>query len=142
MAARDGGKEAAKRVKRRRGLRHGVRVERELAHKLEKLGFFVVRAAGSGHMSSPDILAFKLGKQLAFEVKSYSGEELRFSREQLERLEAWEKHTGIAAYVAWKLPREGFLFLPPKYLKKTAKTVVIKRDEAKLLSFSEDEVLS
>ena len=130
------------RSKRRRGLKHGVRVERELAHALEEKGFFVVRSAGSGHMSSPDILAFKLGKQLAFEVKSYNGEELRFSKEQLERLEAWEKHTGIEIYVAWKMPREGFFFLPTSYLRKAGQTVVIKKDEAKTLAYTEEEVVS
>ncbi len=120
----------------------GIRVERELAHLLEKHGFFIVRSAGSGHMNSPDVLAFKLGKYLAFEVKSYSSDELRFSREQLDNLEKWRKGTGIDIFVAWKIPREGFFFLPLLYLRKTAKTVVIKKEDAKKLAFSLEDIIN
>ena len=120
--------------------RRGSRVERELLHLLEERGFFVVRAAGSGHLGAPDILAFKMGKYLGFEVKSSKLEELRFSREQLERMEEWERGTGIAMYVAWKVPRKGFKFLPLSYLKKANKTVSIKKEEAEMLSYDFEEL--
>ncbi|RME80115.1 MAG: hypothetical protein D6769_00400 [Methanobacteriota archaeon] len=120
--------------------KRGSRVERELLHFLEKKGYFVVRAAGSGHLGAPDILAFKLGRYLGFEVKSSTLEELRFSREQLERMEEWQKGTGIAMYVAWKIPRKGFKFLPLSYLRKSNKTVVIKKDDAEMLSYGLEDL--
>ena len=120
--------------------KRGSRVERELLHLLEEKGYFVVRSAGSGHLGAPDILAFKLGSYLGFEVKSSKLEELRFSREQLERMEEWERGTGIAMYIAWKIPRKGFKFLPLSYLKKASKTVSIKREDAERLAYGFEEL--
>ncbi|MEM4296533.1 MAG: Holliday junction resolvase Hjc [Candidatus Anstonellales archaeon] len=123
-------------------MRKGINAERELFHLLENKGFFVIRAAGSGHLKSPDLLAFKLGTYIGFEVKAHNKKELRFSREQLDNMEKWEKNTGIALYIAWKVPKKGFLFLPTKYINKNdgAKTVSIKLDEAYKLAYKEWEL--
>lgn len=50
----------------------GCNYERKLVHLLHELGFFSVRAAGSGciRYASPDIVASNGTRLLAFEVKS------------------------------------------------------------------------
>jgi Holliday junction resolvase len=121
-------------------MKKGIEAERELFHLLKSKGFFVIRAAGSGHLKAPDIMAFKKGSYLGFEVKAHDKSELRFSKEQLENMKTWQENTGITMYVAWKIKRKGFLFIPLSYLKANEKTVCIKIEDAEKLAYKDWEL--
>lgn len=90
----------------------GYRGERELVHKLSRLGYMVVRTPRSGRIGlpSPDIIAAKDGKLIVIECKSRK-DAFTVEREQLEELLAWQEKAGARAYVAWKIARKPWTFL-------------------------------
>ncbi|MEM4598463.1 MAG: Holliday junction resolvase Hjc [Candidatus Diapherotrites archaeon] len=94
----------------------GANAERELLGMFYNAGFAVVRVAGSGasKFPEPDCLVFRKEKKFAFECKARSGKYLNIAKEQLESLTAWADKAGLCAYVAWKIPRRGWLFIKPE----------------------------
>lgn len=98
----------------------GARFERELARHLVEKGFMVVRAAGSGvYQTAPDLLAFRKHEHYAFECKAWDSSRLSLRKEQRSLLDEWEDKTGISVYVAWKIPRRGWMFIKPCELNKS-----------------------
>jgi len=90
----------------------GARFERELADMLVERGYMVVRAAGSGvYTTAPDLLAFRKMEAYVFECKAWNSEHLALRKEQFALLKEWEEKTSISAYVAWRVPRAGWLFI-------------------------------
>ncbi len=112
--------------------RKGANAERELLQLLHKEGFAVVRVAGSGAtaLPCPDCLALTKRKKFAFECKAWKGKYLSIAREQMQSLLLWSKQAGIPVYIAWKVPREGWLFIKPKDFKKSEKAYSIKLKDA------------
>lgn len=111
----------------------GANAERELLRIFYKEGFAVVRVAGSGasSMPCPDCIALSKRMKFAFECKSWKGNHLTIPKEQMESLLFWSEKAGLNVYIAWKVPREGWLFISPKEFKKTEKAYTISLKEAK-----------
>ena len=122
-----------------KGYTKGARSERELANLLVDKGFLVVRAAGSGvYQTAPDLLAFRTHEYYAFECKAWNSERLSLRKEQHSLLKEWEQRTGLSVFVAWKVPRRGWLFIRPSELNEKA---AITLERASLINRTIDQLV-
>ena len=121
----------------------GANAERELVHTLFDRGFSVIRTAGSGKTSlpAPDIIALKPGRQLAFECKAWNANSLSIHIASMEEFLGWCERAGTIPIVAWKVPRQGWLFLRPDHLHRTAKFCLISKKEAFEKAFTLEEII-
>jgi len=120
----------------------GARAERELIHFFSENGFEVMRAAGSGVNSlSPDLLAFKRGKQYAIECKSWDSGSLSFPKEKFAAMKKWEETTGITYLIGWRVSRDGWYFFPVHLLEEQEKTYTMTLAKAKLAGRRLDELI-
>lgn len=111
----------------------GARAERELIAFFSEHGFAVIRAAGSGVNSlSPDLLAFKAGRQYAIECKAWESGSLSFEKEKVASMKHWEEITGITYYIGWRVSREGWFLFPVHLLEEQPRTFTITLAKAKL----------
>ncbi len=111
-----------------------ARAERELINFFSENNFSVIRAAGSGVSSlSPDLLAFRRGKQYAFESKAWEKEYLHIKKDQFIGLKEWEENTGITSYVAWRRSREPWYFIPLSVFKENKGSFAISWKDAQLI---------
>ena len=95
----------------------GAQAERELSKKLRELGFSVIRAAGSGgSISTPDLVAIKKGRVLAFECKAWKTTP-RLKIEKYRQFSEWCEKAGAMGFLAWK--NKGWKFLGIKDIPKT-----------------------
>ncbi len=110
----------------------GSSAERELIGILYSKGYSVVRAAGSGKSSlpSPDLVALSQNKKFAFECKAWDSDYLSISIGQMEEQLGWCERAGIDFVVAWKMPRQGFVFLTLNDFAKTEKNYVVSKESA------------
>ena len=104
----------------------GYRAERDLVIRLWRLGFAVLRAPASGakikRADYPDIVAIKHGKVAVFEVKSRRElSTIYIEEEQLRKLKTFTERAGGKAYIAVKIPRIEWKFIPIEKLEKTPK---------------------
>ncbi|MCX8184344.1 MAG: Holliday junction resolvase Hjc [Sulfolobales archaeon] len=124
----------------------GYRAERELVTQLWKKGFAVVRAPASGskikRAAYPDVVAIKKGRVAVFEVKSRSKEEsIYIDREQIVKLVEFAERAGGRAYVAVKLPRQKWVFVPVEKLESTSSGYRVGRETlTESLNFDQLEV--
>ena len=94
----------------------GAQAERELGKKLKELGFAIIRAAGSGgSVSTPDLVAIKKGRVLAFECKAWKTIP-RLKKQEYENLKEWCQMAGAMGFMAWK--NRGWKFLGVKDIPK------------------------
>lgn len=120
----------------------GSRAERELIHFFIEHGFEVIRAAGSGVNSlSPDLLAFKHGRQYAIECKAWDSGSLSFEKSKVAQMKKWEEVTGITYYVGWRVSREGWFLFPVHLLEEQGKTFTITLAKAKLAGRKPEELV-
>jgi Holliday junction resolvase len=120
----------------------GSRAERELIHFFTAHGFQVIRAAGSGVNSlSPDILAFRQGRQYAIECKAWDSGSLSFEKEKVAQMKKWEEGTGITYYIGWRVNREGWFLFPIHLLEEQGKTFTITLSKAKLAGRKPEELV-
>lgn len=108
----------------------GARTERELISMFSGRGFSVIRAAGSGVNSlSPDLLAFRKGKQYAFECKAWGSGSLGIEKTKFQGLVDWENNSGITTMIAWRINRVGWRFMHLAELEEHEKnhTVTLKK---------------
>ncbi|MCX6769671.1 MAG: hypothetical protein NT051_03250, partial [Candidatus Micrarchaeota archaeon] len=120
----------------------GARAERELIHFFSEHGFEVIRAAGSGVNSlSPDLLAFKQGKQYAIECKAWDSGSLSFEKEKVAGMKRWEEVTGINYMIGWRVSREGWFIFPVHLLEEQPRTFTITLARAKLAGRKPEELL-
>ncbi|MBI2598206.1 MAG: Holliday junction resolvase [Candidatus Diapherotrites archaeon] len=121
----------------------GANAERELLKTLWALGFSVVRTAGSGKTSlpSPDIVALNRSKKLAFECKAWNANYLNIPVGQMEEQLEWCERAGAEMIVAWKVLRQGFLFLRPADFVKTGKSYAITLKKARSCAINLNVVL-
>lgn len=112
--------------------RKGSDAERELIGILFEKGFSVVRAAGSGKSSlpSPDIVAMSRDRRFAFECKAWDSQYLSIPVLQMEEQLGWAKNAAAELVIAWKMPRQGFIFLFPNDFVKASKNYAITRETA------------
>ncbi len=120
----------------------GARAERELIAYFSEHGFEVIRAAGSGVNSlSPDLLAFRRGKQYAIECKSWDRGSLSFEKEKVAHMKKWEDVTGITYFVGWRGSRDGWYIFPVHSLEEQGKTFTITLSKAKLAGRKPEELV-
>ncbi|AJF60642.1 MAG: holliday junction resolvase, archaea type [archaeon GW2011_AR10] len=110
----------------------GANAERELISILWQNNFSVVRTAGSGTspLPAPDLVALSKEKKLAFECKAWNAGYLNIPLKQMEEQLFWCERAGAELIVAWKIPRQGFLFLRPEAFTKVGKSYAISRKKA------------
>jgi len=111
----------------------GANAERELIHSLHAQGFAVLRVAGSGvsPLPSPDVVALKHGKILAFECKAWKGKYLAIPVETFNDEVNWAETAGADFFVAWKVPHKGWLFVSAKHFHNAGKNFMISLDDAR-----------
>jgi Holliday junction resolvase len=116
----------------------GANAERELIHTLSDKGFAVLRVAGSGvsPLPSPDVVALKNGRILAIECKAWKGAHLAIPIVTMNDEVNWAKTAGAEFFVAWKIPREGWLFFKFEHFHNAGKNFMISLEEAKKASIS------
>jgi Holliday junction resolvase len=120
----------------------GAKAERELIQYFSGHGFEVIRAAGSGVNSlSPDLLAFKAGKQYAIECKAWDKTSLSFHKERYAGMKRWEEATGITYLIGWRVSRDGWYFFPVHLLEEQKKNYTITLAKAKLIGKKLDELI-
>ena len=95
-----------------RNRRIGFAHERELAVKLWRKGFAVIRAPASGSKTKrivyPDIVAIKNGYVLAIEVKTTHGEKpIYVPAHQVEKIKEFIKRSGGEGFIAVKIIGSG-----------------------------------
>jgi Holliday junction resolvase len=93
---------------RRKGFEH----ERDLARRLFREGFAVIRAPASGSRTKrviyPDVLAIFRGKILIFEVKAFSQRRVVYiDQRRYERLKTFAERSGGKLFLAIKIIGEG-----------------------------------
>ena len=121
----------------------GARSERELMAFLHDRNYSVVRSAGSGvnPMSPPDIIAIKEGKGMAFECKAWDKDSLSIEPDKIGALEAWERNTGMTAYVAWRMNGTGWFFIRLQEMKRTPKNFTVTRSIATAINRRLDAII-
>ncbi len=109
----------------------GARSERELLAFLHERKFSVMRSAGSGVNSiSPDIIAFRAGRGLAFECKAWNGTSIAIPIEKVASLKEWESNTGMDTFIAWRLNGEGWFFIKIGELSKAQTNYTVTKRRA------------
>lgn len=89
--------------------RRGSKYERELIKILRYHEFLCLRVAKSGNYLVPfDVVAFKRGNILAFEVKAWA-KEPKIEKKKEIIINEWEKKTSIKLFIAWR-KNNNFLF--------------------------------
>ena len=122
--------------------RKGARAERELISFFSENGFAVIRAAGSGVNSlSPDLLAFKQGRQYAIECKAWEAGSLSFEKEKVAVMKKWEEITGITYFIGWRVSRDGWFLFPVHLLEEKGKSYTITLTKAKLVGRKPEELI-
>jgi len=93
--------------------RKGYTGERELVHKLYEKGYMVLRSPRSGRISlpSPDLIAIKKGKIYVIECKSRKNG-FKIYDNQIKQLKEWVEKANTKAFIAWKITRKGWRFIP------------------------------
>lgn len=87
-----------------------------------------MRSAGSGiNTLSPDIIAMKDSKRLAFECKAWDSQGLSIENERFQGLLNWEKNTGMETYVAWRMSGNGWFFIKLGEMKVNDKTRTVSK---------------
>ncbi len=109
----------------------GARCERELLKELHERGYSVMRAAGSGVNSlSPDLIAVKNGKGLAFECKAWDGTSLSIEKDRFQGLVDWQINTGMNTFVAWRMNGNGWFFIKLEEMKESPKNKTMTKSVA------------
>ncbi|VVC02165.1 Holliday junction resolvase Hjc [uncultured archaeon] len=120
----------------------GARAERELIAFFSGQGFEVIRAAGSGVNSmSPDLLAFRKGRQYAIECKAWDAGSLSFGKEKVAMMGRWEEVTGITYLIGWRVSRDGWYLFPIHLLEEQGKTFTITLSKAKVAGRKPEELV-
>ena len=121
----------------------GANAERELIRILYEYGFAPIRAAGSGKSSlpSPDLIAIKDGRIIAFECKAWGGPYVNISHGQMDELSKWCSMAGAELIVAWKIPHKGWFLVEKNDMHKSGKAYIISEEVAMKRGFA-PEVLA
>lgn len=88
------------------GYKKGAKAERELIEFLTSLGFTCIRSAGSGKLSTPDVIASNGNRIIAFECKAPGKNFIYISKKQIESLKEFGRKFGCETFIAIKFPRK------------------------------------
>jgi Holliday junction resolvase len=121
----------------------GANAERELIAFLAEKGFAVLRVAGSGvsRIPSPDAVALKSGRVIAFECKAWKGTHLAIDNVAIVEEYNWAQKAGAEFYVAWKMPRKGWWFLEKSQFHESPKFHIISAKKAELEGIRIEKIL-
>lgn len=109
----------------------GTRGERELLNFLYGKSYSVVRSAGSGVNSiSPDIVAIKQGRGLAFECKAWDRSSLAIEPAKYDALLDWERNTGMGTFIAWRMNGQGWFFVKLAEMNRSEKSYTVTKRQA------------
>lgn len=109
----------------------GARSERELLNGLHEKGYSVMRSAGSGiNTLSPDLIAVKEGRGMAFECKAWDRESLAIENDRFDGLVRWQRNTGMDTFVAWRMNSNGWFFIKLEEMKNNNKSKTISKKTA------------
>jgi Holliday junction resolvase len=109
----------------------GARTERELLHDLHSKGYSVMRGAGSGiNTLSPDLIAVKEGKGMAFECKAWERDSVAIENDRFQGLVEWKRNTGMETFVAWRMNSTGWFFIKLEEFKENDKSKTISKKTA------------
>lgn len=109
----------------------GARTERELLHDLHGKGYSVMRSAGSGiNTLSPDLIAVKDGRGLAFECKAWDRDSVAIENDRFDGLVEWRRNTGMETFLAWRMNGTGWFFIKLEELQSNDKTRTISKKTA------------
>ncbi len=114
-------------------LKKGIRDEYEIIHKLDRLGFAVLRSPSSGSgtkLDRPDIVAGRKGTHIAIEVKSTRKEILYIERKSVEQLVRFSDKFGATPLVAVKFIHKGWFLFEPQDLTLTPKAFKVSLKDA------------
>jgi len=105
----------------------GANAERELIHTLSDKGFAVLRVAGSGvsPLPSPDVVALKAGRIIAFECKAWKGKYLAIPVVTFNDEVNWAKTAGAEFFIGWKVPHKGWFFVKEEHFNNAGKNFMI-----------------
>ena len=113
----------------------GARGERELLNHLYSKGFSVIRSAGSGVNSiSPDIIAVKDGRGLAFECKAWDRGSVAIEKEKYDSLVEWQRNSKMETYIAWRMSNMGWYFIRLEEMHSNDKSWSVTRSDAVAIS--------
>ena len=110
----------------------GANAERELIRSFSEKGFAVLRVAGSGvsPLPSPDVVALKSGRILAFECKALKGNYLAIPVVTFNDEVNWAETAGAEFFVAWKVPHQGWFFIKPECFRNAGKNFMVSLVDA------------
>jgi Holliday junction resolvase len=109
----------------------GARGERELLNYLYSKGFSVIRSAGSGVNSiSPDIIAIRDGRGLAFECKAWDRGSVAIEKEKYDSLVEWQRNSKMDTYIAWRMSNMGWYFIRLEEMRSNEKSWSVTRSDA------------
>ena len=101
-----------------------------------------MRGAGSGVNSlSPDLIAIKNGKGLAFECKAWDRDSLSIENDRFGGLVEWQRNTGMETFVAWRMNGTGWFFIKLEEMKSNSKTKTISKKAALGINRTKDSVI-
>lgn len=111
----------------------GSNAERELLKSFIENNYRAVRVAGSGTMenSDCDLIAGKVGKKYAIEVKSTKNPYKYISKKQIENFLVFSEIFGLTPVIALRFDREGWFFLHPSSLEDAGKNFVLTIEKAR-----------
>jgi Holliday junction resolvase len=109
----------------------GANAERELIHILHDKGFAVLRVAGSGvsPLPSPDVVALKNGRIIAFECKAWKGNYLAIPTETFNDEVNWARVAGAEFFVGWKVPHKGWFFITSQDFRNAGKNFMVSLED-------------
>lgn len=106
----------------------GARGERELLNFLYEKGYSVIRAAGSGVNSlSPDLLAVREGRGIAFECKAWDSSSIFIEPDKVEVLKKWESNSKMELFIGWRINGKGWFFIKLNELNKAEKNYTVTK---------------
>ncbi|MDE1871599.1 MAG: hypothetical protein KGI06_05175 [Candidatus Micrarchaeota archaeon] len=106
----------------------GARSERELLNDLHSRGYSVMRSAGSGiNTLSPDIIAIRDGRGIAFECKAWDRDSLSIENGRFDGLVDWRRNTKMDTFIAWRMNGTGWYFVKLEEMKGNDKTRTVSK---------------
>jgi Holliday junction resolvase len=117
----------------------GSTFERWLVHEFWKNGWGSSRIAGSGSTKhlAPDLISGKPGRGVVIEAKTTADNKKYLTIEEVDMLIEYARAFGAEPWIAVKFKGNIVCMYPANSAKRTAKSVVISKDDPLLLTFEE-----
>jgi len=109
----------------------GIAAERELVSLFHEHGWVAIRVAASGASRKPaaDLIAARLGRVLAVEVKVTRDDAKYVRLEEVDELLSFAEQGGLEAWLAVRFPRGVWRFIPARLASRREKSVRVTRED-------------